>query len=72
MSRYRWIDSQKAAGFAVKVACKVAEVSTSSYYEWATSGSNGISGFGKFVPGGAWVDESSLGDAWLQVSGTLN
>ena len=28
-------------------------------------------GFGKFVPGGTWQDESYLGDAWLQVSGTL-
>ena len=45
---------------------------SSSYYEWATSGSNGTSGFGKLVPGGAWGDESSLGDAWMQVNGTLS
>lgn len=35
MTRYRWIASQKACGFPVSVACSVAEVSTSSYYEWA-------------------------------------
>ena len=46
--------------------------STSGYYEWETSGSEGTSGFGKFQPGGNWVDESDLGDAWLQVNGTLN
>ena len=35
MSRYRWIDSQKADGFAVAAACTVAEVSPSAYYGWA-------------------------------------
>ena len=34
MSRYRWVDSQKAAGFEVAAACAVAEVSTSAYYGW--------------------------------------
>jgi hypothetical protein len=29
-------------------------------------------GFGKFLPGATWQDESHLGDAWLQVSGNLN
>ena len=46
--------------------------STSGVYEWETSGSDGINGFGKFQPGGNWVDESDLGDAWLQVNGTLS
>jgi putative transposase len=36
VTRYRWIASQKACGFPVSVACSVAEVSTSSYYEWVT------------------------------------
>jgi hypothetical protein len=44
---------------------------TGGYYEWETTGSNGINGFGKFQPAGNWVDESNLGDAWLQVNGTL-
>ena len=35
MSRYRWVDRQKADGFPVKVACKVMEVSTSAYYDWS-------------------------------------
>jgi transposase InsO family protein len=35
VSRYRWVDSQKAAGFPVAVACKVVEVSPSAYYDWA-------------------------------------
>ncbi len=34
MTRYRWIDSQKAAGFPVRVACRVAEVSSSAYYDY--------------------------------------
>lgn len=34
MSRYRWIDARKAEGFDVAPACQVAEVSTSSYYDW--------------------------------------
>jgi putative transposase len=34
MSRYRWVDSQRAAGFPTRAACGVAEVSTSSYYEY--------------------------------------
>ena len=34
MNRYRWIGSQEADGFPVITACRVSEVSTSSYYEW--------------------------------------
>ncbi|MHB1855300.1 MAG: IS3 family transposase [Acidimicrobiales bacterium] len=34
MTRYRWIDSQKAAGYPVRVACRVAEVSSSAYYDY--------------------------------------
>lgn len=34
MSRYRSVDDQKAAGFEVKAACAVVEVSTSGYYGW--------------------------------------
>lgn len=34
MSRYRWVDCQKADGFPVRTACFVAEVSTSAYYDW--------------------------------------
>jgi hypothetical protein len=40
-------------------------------YVWTASGSNGLYGFGKFRPDGTWTDESNLGDAWLQVSGSL-
>lgn len=35
MSRYRWVDCQKASGFPVRTACQVAEVSTSAYYDWS-------------------------------------
>lgn len=42
-----------------------------SNYLWTTSGSTGLYGFGKFQPDGSWQDESNLGDAWLQVSGSL-
>lgn len=41
MSRYRWIDSQKADGLPVAAACKVAEVSDSAYYDWVNRVSAG-------------------------------
>ncbi len=34
MSRYRHVSAMKAAGFAVRAACRAAGVSSSSYYEW--------------------------------------
>jgi transposase InsO family protein len=34
VSRYRWVDSQRAEGFEVAAACKVAEVSRAAYYDW--------------------------------------
>ena len=34
MTRYRWIDARKAEGAEIVAACKVAQVSTSSYYDW--------------------------------------
>ena len=34
MSRYRSVSAMKAEGFPVQAACCVAEVSTSSYYDW--------------------------------------
>ncbi|MFD4571773.1 hypothetical protein ACFWNK_11110 [Streptomyces sp. NPDC058417] len=33
-------------------------------YEWATSGSRGVQGFGKGA-GSGWTAESNLGDGWL-------
>ncbi len=37
MSRYRCVDAQKAAGFAVAAACHAAGVSTSAFYAWAAT-----------------------------------
>jgi putative transposase len=34
VSRYRHVATMKAEGFAVRAACRAAEVSPSSYYEW--------------------------------------
>ena len=34
MSRYACVADQKAAGFPVTAACKIAEVSTSGFYDW--------------------------------------
>lgn len=34
MTRYRFVDSQKADGFPVAAACRAAGVSTSAYYDW--------------------------------------
>ena len=36
MSRYAGVADQKAAGFPVTTACKIAEVSTSGFYDWCT------------------------------------
>ena len=35
MSRYRCVDTQRAAAFPVTAACEFAGVSTSAYYAWA-------------------------------------
>lgn len=35
MTRYRCVEDQKAAGFAVTAACEANGVSTSGYYDWA-------------------------------------
>jgi transposase InsO family protein len=43
VTRYHWVDCQKADGLPVKVACKVAEISTSAYYEWKQRESAGPS-----------------------------
>ena len=34
MMRYRHVDAMKAEGFAVRAACRAAEIASSSYYEW--------------------------------------
>jgi putative transposase len=37
MSRYSWVDTQKAQGFEVKAACEIAKVSRQAYYDWCES-----------------------------------
>lgn len=34
MTRYRCVEDQKAAGFPVTMACEMADVSTSGFYDW--------------------------------------
>lgn len=34
MTRYRCVDTQRAAGFPVRWACEAVEVSTTAFYEW--------------------------------------
>lgn len=41
MSRYACVADQKAAGFPVTMACEIAEVSTSGFYDWCTRESAG-------------------------------
>ena len=36
MTRYRWVAARRAEGFPTTNACEVADVSTSSFYEWCT------------------------------------
>jgi hypothetical protein len=38
VSRYHHVDAMKAAGFPVRSACKAADISSSSYYEWKARG----------------------------------
>ena len=52
MTRYRWVASQKADDFPVTVACEVAEVSPSAFYEWAAKEAAG--------PSDAEIDEAYL------------
>jgi transposase InsO family protein len=35
MTRYEWVAARKAEGFPVTAACKMAGISTSTFYEWA-------------------------------------
>jgi transposase InsO family protein len=37
VTRYRWVDSRRAEGFLVTLACAVAGVSTSAFYAWLTA-----------------------------------
>jgi putative transposase len=41
VSRYRCVDAQKAAGFAVAAACKAAGVTRSAYYAWTAGAVQG-------------------------------
>jgi putative transposase len=43
VSRYRGVDAQKAAGFAVAAACKAAGVTRSAYYAWTAGAVRGAS-----------------------------
>jgi IS30 family transposase len=52
VTRYRWVASQKADDFPVKIACEVAEVSPSAFYEWADKEAAG--------PSEAEIDEAYL------------
>ena len=64
MSRYRWVDSQKAEGFAVAAACTVAEVSPSTYYGWAKQVATG--------PTQAEWDEAILVNAMFDIHHDLD
>lgn len=37
MTRCRWVDSRRAEGFPVTMACTVAGVSTTTFYDWLTA-----------------------------------
>lgn len=41
MSRYRWVDSRRAEGFAAAVTIEQAGVSTSAYYAWSKAHQHG-------------------------------
>ena len=40
MTRCRWVDSRKAEGFPVTMACTVAGVSTTTFYDWLAADVN--------------------------------
>ena len=37
MTRYRWVDSQKAKGYPVAAACAAAGVTRSAHYAWTST-----------------------------------
>ena len=41
MTRCRWVDSRKAEGFPVTMACTVAGVSTTTFYDWLAAAQRG-------------------------------
>jgi hypothetical protein len=43
VTRCAWVDSQKAAGFLVTMACMVAGISTTVFYDWAAAKRRGPS-----------------------------
>ena len=43
MTRYRWVDSRRAEGLLVTLACAVARVSTSGFHAWLTAMRHGPS-----------------------------
>ena len=43
MIRCRWVDSRRAEGFPVTVACAAAGVSTTTFYDWTAGGVRGPS-----------------------------
>jgi transposase InsO family protein len=59
VSRYRWIDSQRAEHFPVAAACRVAGVSRQSYYEWKQAEAVG--------PTPAEIDEAHLVNEMLDI-----
>ena len=59
MTRYRWVDSRRAEGFLVTLACAVAGVSTSAFYGWLTAMRHG--------PRPALLDEAYLVNAIIDI-----
>lgn len=64
MSRYRFVSTMKAEGFAIKAACEAAEVSTSAYYDWVERTAAG--------PTEAEWDEARLVNEMHDVHATLD
>ena len=41
MTRYAWVAAQKADGFAITTACKVAQVSRQAFHDWRAQRTEG-------------------------------
>jgi hypothetical protein len=62
MTRCAWVDSRKAEGFPVTVACSVAKISTTTFYQWTTRFTAG--------PSDSDRDEAYLIDEIVDIHGT--
>jgi transposase InsO family protein len=64
VSKYRWISARKAEGFPIRLCCSVADVASSSYYDWRETHGAG--------PTHSELDEAYLVNEIMAIHDTLD